>query len=174
MPIRHHAEKLYFKDHSRWHSFLECTQNPSKMDSTTHAITALTSLIEVNAKRMKTYQSLAAKTREEELKVLFNQWAEQSKLFTRSLSNWRAAYGGFAVTEKKSTFTKAWTQMRSLVEAGFIGSAIAQSREIENQSLTAYRTTIGTASLPAATLADVERQTREFERAIVKLSALKS
>jgi uncharacterized protein (TIGR02284 family) len=143
------------------------------MDNPSRAISALTSLIDVNNKRMKTYQSLAEKTAKNELRTLFHQWADQSKGFSKSLSTWRAAYGGFGSVEKNSGIADAWLQLKSLFDGRDNKDVVTRCKDIEQSSLKAYKSTIDAEVLPTAAVADVERQVREFERTLAKLDVLR-
>src|SRR4030081_3362734 len=101
------------------------------MENTSEAITALTSLIDVNNKRMQTYQSLAEKARQDDLKAHFRQCSDQSRHFSKGISLWRAAYGGFAAREKTSGLTSVWVRVKSLFEVNLNKNVMAQCKELE-------------------------------------------
>src|ERR1051325_10322908 len=124
------------------------------MDNPSQAITALTSLIHVNNKRMKTYQSLAGKATHEEFRALLSQWAHQSKLFSRTLSTWRAAYGGFASSETTPGISDVWSQVKSIFDAHRKKDVVTLCKDIERNSLKAYKTTMEASVLPTAAAVD--------------------
>ena len=135
------------------------------MEDITRSIDALTSLIEVNNKRMKIYQALAEKMHHSELRSLFSHYAEQSGQFSKALSTWRSVYGGFDMLRKKSV----WEKMTSFWEHWLRKSVASKCEELERDIFRAYRTAIQLSILPAATTAEIERQVGEFEKALIKL-----
>jgi uncharacterized protein (TIGR02284 family) len=143
------------------------------MENLNQSIIALTSLIEANNKRVKVYQSVAEKTVKKELKALFTHYAEQSRSFSGSLATWRAAYGGFGFREEKNGHVSAWTQLRALLNIGRANKPVALCEEVEEDALRAYRMAVDNSWLPAATITDVQKQTREVEKALATLRMLK-
>jgi uncharacterized protein (TIGR02284 family) len=142
------------------------------MEVTSQSVSALTSLIEVNNKRVNVYRTLAEKTAKKELKALFNHYAEQSRSFSGSLSTWRAAYGGFGYREERSGSFNVWTQLKSLLNIGGARNPVVLCQQVEEDALRAYRTAIENSLLPTATVVDVQKQTRELERVIAKLQSI--
>jgi uncharacterized protein (TIGR02284 family) len=142
------------------------------MLQTTQPVVALTSLIEVNNKRVQVYRTVAEKTARKELKALFNSHAEQSKSFSGNLATWRAAYGGIGLPQESNPGRSLWEQLKSLLTIGRT-NPVQLCEKVEQDVLKAYRSAVENSLLPTATVADVQRQTREVERALEKLRALK-
>ena len=143
------------------------------MENLAQSVVALSSLIEVNNKRVKVYRTVAEKTARNELKALFNSYAEQSKSFSSNLSTWRAAYGGFGLSDGTDRNGSVWDQLKSLLTIGRAKNPVRQCEEVEQAALKAYKSAVTKSLLPTATVADVQKQTREVEKALARLQALK-
>jgi uncharacterized protein (TIGR02284 family) len=141
------------------------------MEDIARTIEALTTLIAINYKRYSAYQSLAEKAQQHELRSLFLQFADQSKRFVGGLSTWRAAYGGFGVTDKKPG-TSTWSQLKFLLGLNSLGNRIAECKELEQEAIRMYQSTISMAFLPAATVSDIHKQMFELEKSLSKLRSL--
>jgi uncharacterized protein (TIGR02284 family) len=139
------------------------------MEDLAKTVTTLTSLIEVNNKRVKVYRKVAEKASKEELKSLFNSCAEQSKSFSGNLATWRAAYGGFGLPEQGNR--SIWGEFKSMLTRA--RNPVHLCEEVEQDTLRAYRTAVANSILPSAAIADVQRQSREVERVLARLQALK-
>jgi uncharacterized protein (TIGR02284 family) len=139
------------------------------MEDIIQSVEALTSLIEVNNKRVRVYRKVAENASETKLKALFNSLAEQSRHFSGTLATWRAAYGGFGLPEQRPR--TIWGEFKSLLTR--TRNPLHLCEEVEQDTLKAYKTAVTNSLLPTATVADVQRQTREVEKALAKLQALK-
>jgi uncharacterized protein (TIGR02284 family) len=153
------------------HVFAHGPPSYNPMEDIARTIDALTSLIAINYKRYSAYQSLAEKAQQHELKTLFLQFAEQSKRFVGSLSTWRAAYGGFGVADKKAG-TSAWSQLKFLLGLNSVRNRIDECKELEQEAIKIYQSTISMAFLPAATVADIHKQMFELEKSLSKLRSI--
>jgi uncharacterized protein (TIGR02284 family) len=142
------------------------------MQNASHSIVALTSLIEANNRRVRVYRSVAEKTAKKELKALFNYYAEQSRSFSGSLATWRAAYGGFGLPQENNGAPGIWAQLKSLLNIGGARNPVVLCQAVELEALRAYKTAVDNSLLPTATVADVQKQTREVERAIARLRTI--
>jgi uncharacterized protein (TIGR02284 family) len=143
------------------------------MENLAQSVVALSSLIEMNNKRVKVYRAVAEKTARNELKALFNSYAEQSKSFSSNLSTWRAAYGGFGLSDNIERSGSVWEQLKSILALGHAKDPVRACEEVEQDALKAYRHAVANSFLPTPTVADVQRQTREVEKALARLRALK-
>jgi uncharacterized protein (TIGR02284 family) len=142
------------------------------MQDVSQSIITLTSLIEVNNKRVKVYRSVAERATRKELKALFTYYADQSRSFSGSLSTWRAAYGGFGLANESNGSFSLWAQLKDLLGIG-VRNPVVLCEEVEQDALKAYRTAVDNSKLPTATVADVQKQTREVEKALARLKTLK-
>jgi|SRR5882672_5154812 len=142
------------------------------MEDETRIIGSLNSLIEVNDRRMRLYQFLASRMEHSELKSLFGRYEEQSKQFLSELSIWRSAYGGFRMPEKKG-ISSIWTQAEQVWDHWFRKNVASKCDAMERDALKVYRTVLQRSHLPHVLVADIERQSREFEKALAKLTALR-
>jgi uncharacterized protein (TIGR02284 family) len=138
------------------------------MQDIARTLDTLNALIDTNVKRSKLYHSLAEKPEHHELRPLFANYAEQSRRFSTALSTWRSAYGGFAIPQKKSSWS-----LKSLMDFGLRTSVLVQCEDQEEETLKLYKSACRESFLPAATQADVQQQAREFERALSKLRLLR-
>jgi uncharacterized protein (TIGR02284 family) len=142
------------------------------MEDISRTIDALTSMIAINNKRASAYKSLAEKTDRQEVRTLFRQFADQSKRFANGLSTWRAAYGGFGVADKKSS-ASAWSQVRYLLGLKLGKNMISDCEELEQDAIKTYKAVIAMAFMPPATVADLQNQIGEFEKALSKLRSVR-
>jgi uncharacterized protein (TIGR02284 family) len=143
------------------------------MENLAQSVVALSLLIEVNNKRVKVYLTVAEKTVRNELKALFNSYAEQSKSFSSNLATWRAAYGGFGLSDNTDRNGSVWEQLKSMLGLGRAKNPVRACEEVELDALKAYRSAVANSVLPTATVADVQKQTSEVEKALARLRALK-
>jgi uncharacterized protein (TIGR02284 family) len=141
------------------------------MEDIARTIDALTSLIAVNYKRYSAYKSMAEKAQQHELKTLFLEFADQSKRFVGGLSTWRAAYGGFGVADKK-VGTSAWSELKFLLGLNSAKKMIADCQQLEQDAIRIYRSTLSMAFLPAAAVADIQKQMGELEKSRSKLRSI--
>lgn len=140
------------------------------MEDLSRTVTALTDIIAVNGKRADTYLSLSEKAEHPDLKSVFSHYAKQAKHFINNLSNWRSAYGGYAVVDKKKNGS-TWSAVRSLL--GRSRNMIGQCDQVEHEALKAYKSVLALSVIPTAALADIQRQAKEIEKAIEHLKSLK-
>lgn len=107
-----------------------------------------------------------------ELRSLFFHYAEQSRQFSSDLSTWRSAYGYFGRPEKK-VVGSVWAPVVSLLDHWLRKNVASKCEEMEQDALKMYRTANHWSFIPAAAAADIERQSREFEKALTKLRTLR-
>jgi uncharacterized protein (TIGR02284 family) len=143
------------------------------MQDIARTLDTLNILIAANSKRNKLYHSLCEKPEHHELRPLFANYAEQSRRFITALSTWRSAYGGFTVAEQKESWAGPWSQMKSLLDFGLRRSVLVQCEAQEEEISKLYKSAIRTPLMPAATLTDIQHQSREFEKALSKLRLLR-
>jgi hypothetical protein len=139
------------------------------VEDLSRTLIALTEVISVNNKRAHTYHSVTEKTENPDLKPVFSHYEKQAKHFVNNLSNWRSAYGGFAVTDKKQNGS-SWSLLSLL---GRSKNMVSQCEQVEQESLKVYRSVLGLSIIPREALTDLQRQAREIEKAIEHLKSLK-
>lgn len=140
------------------------------MEDLNRTIYALTSMIEVNNKRMKVYRNLAEKMHNSDLRTLFRNYAEQSKTFSGELSTWRSAYGGFAMPQ--AVGGSIWAQVSNLFDHWFSKNVASKCEEMELEAIKLYKTVMEKAFFPHDAAKDIERQSKEFDKALTKLRTL--
>jgi uncharacterized protein (TIGR02284 family) len=155
-----------------WHGISQVSAKQHPMEDLSRTIDALTSMIEINNRRASAYTSLAEKTQRNEVKSVFRHFADQARQFASNLSTWRAAYGGFAVSQKKSS-AGTWAQVRHLLGLNSGKNIITECEELEREAIKMYKATIAMAFMPPATTADMQTQVREFEKSLSKLRSIK-
>ena len=141
------------------------------MDNEKKIIDVLTTLIDVNDKRVKMYESFALKEKHGELKSILIHGVEQSKEFSKVLSNWRSANGAFGMPEKRRE--GVWGRVVSLIDHLPNKNVNVKCEEEEQHALKVYRAMLQFQFLPVALAKDLERQTREFEKSLAKLKTLR-
>jgi uncharacterized protein (TIGR02284 family) len=147
-------------------------EKPLVMQDIARTFDTLSVMIAANHRRSKLYHCLADRTENSELRPLFTHYADQSRHFVSSLSTWRSVYG-LATSEKGAGSFGPWSQVRSLLTLGFRQNMLAQCEDLEQEMIRMYGSAISMSFMPPATLTDVQRQVREFERALAKIRLLR-
>jgi uncharacterized protein (TIGR02284 family) len=142
------------------------------MEDISRTIDALTSMIAINNKRASTYKSLAEQAQRRELSTMLHQLAEQAKRFSRGLSTWRSAYGGFGVTDQTAS-SGAWFHVRALLGLSGGKDVISKCEELEQEAVRIYKSAVAKAFMPPATMTDVQEHCREFEKALSRLRSFR-
>ena len=143
------------------------------MENISRVIFALNSMIEINDRRYRHYESLADKFKNGELRKLFRAHAEQSKDYTADLNKWRSAYGATTYPEKNfSVFSITWSQVKGAFTMEPKGM-LEQCEEIDSDALKVYNTAIALSFLPQAALHDIEEQNQQLKKSHENLMAIR-
>jgi uncharacterized protein (TIGR02284 family) len=143
------------------------------------AITTLNTLVNINTKRFERYKYAAEHMKDINRKLLFMNYAVQSQEFINNLNKWLIAYGNVSVSFSENTgsnlFVKTWTGLKGFLSINERKYILTSCEVIERESIKAYKTVLQEAvlTLPSATLADIQRQSKELEGAYSMMKSLK-
>ncbi|HWA32559.1 MAG TPA: hypothetical protein VG737_00440 [Cyclobacteriaceae bacterium] len=131
----------------------------------------LTKLIDVNNQRVLLYKSLVDRSRDMELKILFMQYAIQAQSFMATLNKWGLTYGA-DIHPKRHFFDNVQKMLKGLFSSGGRNMHLNQCESMEKKALKLYKTVVAMSFLPHATIAEVNRQADELEKASRSLKSV--
>jgi uncharacterized protein (TIGR02284 family) len=144
------------------------------------AITILHTLVHVNTKRFERYKYAAGQMKDINRKLLFMNYAVQSQEFINNLNKWLIAYGNVSVSLSESNsnynfLVRTWTGLKGILSLDEKKYIVSNCEFVERESIKAYKNALQEAvlTLPAATLADIQRQSKELEGAYSMIKSLK-
>lgn len=143
------------------------------MKNTAGSIATLTSLVQVNNKRLIHYKKSADKAREIELKLLFMRYAVQSQGFMNKLNRWIIDFGGVPTSgEQESNLMLTWNRIKDSLSSDTSNILLSRCESLEHDTLKIYQTVLTLSILPGSVLQDLQKQATEFEIAMHTMKGL--
>ncbi len=144
------------------------------MQEVSKVVFALNNLIEINDQRLSLYKGLAEKSKEMELKLVYMQYAIQAQTFTMTLNKWKHAYGGTSnIIRKPSFINSAIDQVKKVFNISGKEGDLKQCELVESNAVKMYKTAVALSFLPAPTIEDIEKQTKELEKVQLTLKTFR-
>jgi uncharacterized protein (TIGR02284 family) len=163
---------------AKWHNIFiyNPTKNDITMESNEKTVTGLNSLIEINNDRIEGYETAARETNENDLKVLFNSMADESRTHRSELISEVISQGGSPAegTTTSGKVYRAWMDIKAAL-TGKDRHAIMSSCEYgEDAALDAYQDVIAADPPIAAKSLDlVKRQYDKLKKSHDQVKALR-
>src|SRR5690242_14602263 len=124
------------------------------MEDINKAVAALAALIQAHHRRIRAYLSLREITSRGEIKSLCERHIDQSQRIVKNLSNWRAAYGGFAKRLDESAASDPWLQLRLFLSLNAERTVINRCEQLERETLKMYGSAISV--IPSLAVDDLQ------------------
>jgi uncharacterized protein (TIGR02284 family) len=135
------------------------------------AIDTLTSLIQLNYKRLLHYKKSIDKTKDMTVKLFFMRQAVQSQGYVNLLNRWVMAYGGVPTAGSgEPMLMETWSRIMDSLTSDSRNILLNRCEILEQEMVKIYRTVLALSILPAPAWRDVQKQADELEEG---LSALK-
>jgi uncharacterized protein (TIGR02284 family) len=143
------------------------------MKNISGAIATLTSLVQINNKRLMHYKRSADKAKEIELKLLFMRYAVQSQGFMNKLNRWIMENGGSPTAgEAESNLMITWNRIKESLSPDTANLLLSRCELLEQETLRIYQTVLALNILPSSILQDLQKQSTEFEIAMHTMKGL--
>ena len=143
------------------------------MKNTAGSIATLTSLVQINNKRLIHYKKSADKAREIELKLLFMRYAVQSQGFMNKLNRWIIDFGGVPTSgEQESNLMLTWNRIKDSLTSDTSNILLSRCELLEQDTLKIYQTVLTLSILPGSVLQDLQKHATEFEIAMHTMKGL--
>jgi uncharacterized protein (TIGR02284 family) len=149
------------------------------MRKNSDAIATLNTLVMVNTRRFERYKHAAERMKDINRKLLFMNYAIQSQEFINNLNKWLIAYGNVSISLSdnmgNNLFIKTWTGLKGMLSLDERKYIVSNCEIVERESIKIYKNALQEAiiTLPAATIADIQKQSRELEEAYSMMKSLK-
>jgi hypothetical protein len=124
------------------------------MENIKKAIAALSALILAHHRRIRAYMSLRETTSRGEIKSLCERHIHHSRQIVKDLSNWRAAYGGYAKRLDESAGSDTWLQVRLLLSFNAEKTVTSRCEQLDRETLRMYELSVS--HIPSAAIGDLE------------------
>ena len=131
------------------------------MEDINKAVAALSALILAHHRRIRAYTSLRETTSREEVKSLCERHIDHSRQIVKNLSNWRAAYGGFAKRLDESAGSDTWLQVRLLLSPNAEKTVINHCEQLNGEVLRMYE--LALPRIPSAAVGDLQSDMKSLE-----------
>lgn len=140
------------------------------MEDINKAVAALATLILAHHRRIRAYLSLREITSRKEIRSLCDQHIDHSRLIVKNLSNWRAAYGGFAKRLDESVGSDPWLQVKLLLSLNAEKTIINRCEQLERTTLNMYKSAI--AVIPSLAVGDLQSDVKALGTMMSRLQDL--
>lgn len=140
------------------------------MEDINKAVAALATLILAHHRRIRAYLSLREITSRKEIRSLCDQHIDHSRLIVKNLSNWRAAYGGFAKRLDESVGNDPWLQVKLLLSLNAEKTIINRCEQLERSTLNMYKSAI--AVIPSLAVGDLQSDVKALGTMMSRLQDL--
>lgn len=141
------------------------------------SIGILNDLVEINNDRVEGFEKALADINDEnvDLKVLFQEYASQSRRFSQELTQIVASYGGDAETgtSVSGSLHRAWIDIKSLFGGSDRESILNEAERGEDAIKAAYEKALRDGELAGEAQAKVSEQAVEIKAAHDKIKALR-
>lgn len=146
------------------------------METTEKSTDVINELIEINNDRVAGFEKVMADIKEEnaDLKILFQEYSEQSRRNSQELTAIVSRYGEAETgTSVSGSLHRAWIDVKSLFGGDDRKSILAEAERGEDAIKKAYQTAISEAGLSADALSVISAQANDINAAHDRIKALR-